>query len=266
MKVLIALLIATFLLSSCNQNNDKKSNTITNEYPQNIKILLQQIKQKPDSVGLRLLLINAFDSINNYHDAIMQMDTLIIKDSLNYGLWYRKAKLEEGNKDTTSAIECYYKAINVYPSPDALLSVANLLAEKRNAKALNFCKQVEDMRMGREYDAHTNFIKGIFNARIGNKVLAEQYFNECIKNDYTYMVAYLEKGFIYYDAQKFNDALKIFAQAAEINNLYADAYYWQAKCYEALNDKSNAVLNYKNAVALDKSLKEAQQAIERLQH
>ncbi|MGG2334294.1 tetratricopeptide repeat protein, partial [Salmonella enterica] len=86
----------------------------------------------------------------------------------------------------------------------------------------------------------------------------------CIKENYTYMEAYMEKGFIYYDAKKINEALQIFQMAANINNTYADAYYWQAKCYEALNKKENAIKNYQLALKIDEHLKEATQALERL--
>ncbi len=260
-----ALLI---FLIACH-DTDKKNNQSYDKslYPKNVIDLYQQIKQKPDSIGLRLLLVDALDSLNNpfaIREALLQMDSLTKKDSLNYGLWYRKAKLNENAKDTNAAIVCYNKAIHVYPSPDALLSLANLFAETKNKKALELCNQVDELKMGRAYNAHTNFIQGVYYARTGNKNAATQFFDACINNDYTYMVAYLEKGFILFDDKKYTEALKVFETASQVNNVYADAYYWQAKCNEALNDKKNALINYNNALALDKNLKEAADAIDRL--
>ncbi len=89
--------------------------------------------------------------------------------------------------------------------------------------------------------------------------------DRCINNNYTYMEAYMEKGFIYYDAKKFDDALKVFQQAITVNNLYADAYYWEAKCYEAKGNKQDAILNYQRSLGLDKNLKEAKEALKRLE-
>jgi tetratricopeptide (TPR) repeat protein len=264
-RIYPSLLIITVLIIACRDSDKKASNSNTvKELPQNVLNLMDRMKQKPDSVGLRLLLVDALDSLNHYQEALAQMDSLIKKDSLNYGLWYRKAKLNENAKDTNAAIICYNNAIKVYPSPDALLSLANILAETKNANALILCKQVDALKMGREYAAHTNFIKGVYYARTGNKNAAQQSFEECIKNDYTYMVAYMEKGFILFDDKKYSDALKVFETAIQVNNIYADAYYWQGKCYEALNDKTNAINSYKNAFALDKTLKEAIEAIDRL--
>jgi tetratricopeptide (TPR) repeat protein len=78
------------------------------------------------------------------------------------------------------------------------------------------------------------------------------------------MEAYMEKGFIYYETKKYQEALKVFQQAITVNNLYADAYYWQAKTYEALGNKEEALINYQRSLGLDKTLKEAREAIKRL--
>jgi tetratricopeptide (TPR) repeat protein len=260
----ITLLLVFFF--SC--RSDKKDPVADRKIKENTAIvnnLLQQIAKQPDSLGLRLQLVNALDSLGNYKEAIAQMDSLTQKDSLNFGLWYRSGKLLETAKDTPRAIVSYSRAIKIYPSPDGLLSLANLFAETKNIKALFLCQQVLELRPGKEYSAHCNFISGVYYARTGNKIKALQLFDNCIEDDYTYMVAYLEKGFIFYDDRKYADALKIFQLAANINNTYPDAYYWQAKCYEALNKKEDAIKNYQTALVLDKELKEAAWALKRLQ-
>ena len=246
--------------SSKNDENKKiKNNTII------VDGLMEQIAKNRDSIGLRLKLINALDSLGNYKEAVVQIDSLIAKDSLNFGLWYRKGRLQEDAKDTINAIGSFTKAIKIYPSPDGQLSLANLLAETKNANALLLCQRVQDLRLGREYSAHCNFIAGIYFARTGNKIKAQQMFDNCINDNYSYIEAYQEKGFIFYDDKKFADALKIFQMSAGINNTYADAYYWQAKCFEALNKKEDAIKNYQTALMLDKNLNEAAEALKRLQ-
>jgi len=248
--------------------NERKFDSDRNKIKENTVILnslMQQVAKYPDSVGLRLQLVNALDSIGNYKAAIVQMDSLISADSLNYGFWYRKGCLEQDGKDTLNAIWSFNQAIKVYPSPDGQLALANLLAETKNQNALLLCQRVQELRLGREYSAHCNFIAGVYFARIGNKAKALQMFDYCINDNYSYMEAYQEKGFIYYDDKKFAEALKIFQFAAGINNTYADAYYWQAKCNEALNKKADAIKNYQTALLLDKNLKEAVAALKRLE-
>lgn len=263
--VLISILMLSFF---CACKNDNSSNADNKKIKTNTIIvngLMQQIAKNPDSIGLRLKLVNALDSLGNYKEASLQIDSLIHNDSLNFGLWFRKGRLLEDAKDTINAIWSFTKAIKIYPSPDGQLSLANLLAETKNANALILCQQVQDLRLGREYSAHCNFIAGIYFARTGNKLKALQLFDNCINDNYSYLEAYQEKGFIFYDDKKFAEALKIFQFAAGINNTYADAYYWQAKCFEALHKKEEAVKNYQTALLLDKNLKEATEALKRLQ-
>ena len=265
MRQVIVIISLLLLIGSC--KNDLKDQAANNKIGVNKLIadnLLEQIVNKPDSVGLRLQLVNALDSLGEYKEAVAQMDSLTNKDSLNFGLWYRKGQLLESAKDTFRAINSFVQAVNIYPSPDGLLSLANLLAEKRSNTALTLCQQVRNQRPGKEYAAHCNFISGVYYARTGHKLKAMQLFDNCITDNYTYMDAYQEKGFIYYDEGKYQEALQVFQLAAKINNTYPDAYYWQAKCYEALNKKQDAIKNYQTSLILDKGLKEASAALKRL--
>ena len=234
------------------------------EMPPPVKQLYAKLDEHRDSIGLRLRLVNALDSLGAFKQAMVQMDSLIKKDSLNYGLWYRKALLQENTHDTSGALKSYRYAIRVYPSPDAMLAAANLLAEKKDSIALQLCKQVADFRMGREYTAHCSFITGIYYARTGNKQKAMDAFNKTLINDLNYMEAYMEKGFLLYDATKTKEALQVFQTAVTVKNTYADGYYWIAKCDEVLNNKTEAINNYQKAVTLDPTLKEAAASLQRL--
>ncbi|MEJ7680828.1 MAG: tetratricopeptide repeat protein [Segetibacter sp.] len=199
-----------------------------------------------------------------YKEAISQTDSLIKRDSLNNGLWFTKAQLQEDNKDTAAAISSYTRAINIYPSVEAQLHLANLFAETKNPEALSICENVHRLGMGRETDADCNFIAGIYYARTGAGKQALQLFDQAINDNYTLMEAYMEKGFIYYDSKNYKEALKVIETAITVNNTYADAYYWRAKCQEALGNKEDALLDYKRSLGLDKQLKEAGEAIRRL--
>jgi tetratricopeptide (TPR) repeat protein len=109
--------------------------------------------------------------------------------------------------------------------------------------------------MGREYTAHTSFISGVYYARTGNSQKAMNAFNTCIANDFTYVEAYMEKGFLLYDGKKITDALQVFRTLSAVKNTYPDAYYWIAKCYEAMNNKTEAVSNYQKALTFGSEIK-----------
>jgi tetratricopeptide (TPR) repeat protein len=261
--------IVILLLAAC--NNVQEQNTASNNksetvkpYPDEVAFLLAQVKQHPDSTGARLRLATALDSIGVYKEALLQMDSLILKDSANFGLWFTKGRIAEDSGDTLTAIKSYDKALRIYPSADAMLGLANLYAEQKNERALLICTQVKKLGLGREYDAHADFILGIYNARTGNKKKAIDFFDDCIANDYTYMEAYIEKGLVYFDGKQYNDALNVFKFASTVNALDADPYYWQGRCYEMMNMKDSAVLRLKQSLSLDKASKETQEALKRL--
>jgi len=263
MKNRIAGLIFLAFVLSCGQD-DNTTMRITPGHTLFINSLKQQVQKNPDSAGLRMQLVNVLDSLGMYKDAIAQTDSLIKRDSLNNGLWFTKALLLESNKDTAEAIKSYERALRIYPSVEAQLNLANLLAETKNARSLLICRNVSQMGLGRETDASCNFISGVYYARSGNNQQALNLFDKAISNNYTLMEAYMEKGFIYYESKDYTNALKVFETAITVNKMYPDAWYWKAKCYEAMGNKEEALVNYKRSLGLDKNLKEAAEAVRRL--
>lgn len=260
---MIVIAVSVFIFS-CSEN-DKKQTAVNAAELQSIDKLIAEVRRNPDSTGVRIQLINSFDSLKMYTKAIAQTDSLIKRDSLNNRLWFIKAQLQEDNKDTMAAIKSYTRAVNINPSPQALLYLANLFAETKNPKALLICEDVQKLGLGRETDADCNFIAGIYYSRTGADKQALKWFDKAISDNYTLPEAYMEKGFIYYDNKNYPQALKVFETAITVNRTYTDAYYWRAKCQEALGNKTEAVLDYKRSLGLDKQLKEASEAIQRLQ-
>jgi tetratricopeptide (TPR) repeat protein len=254
-----------FVLLACNsQPKDQKNSKKESILPDEIARLEKLSKQFPDSVGLHMRLVNALDSLGNFELALVELNTLIKNDSSNFGLWFKKAQLSEQQKDTITAIKSYSRAANIYASPDALLALANLFAETKNSKALDLCQKVSDLRMGRTYQAHSDFVSGIYYARTGNASKAIQLFTNCIANNYTYMEAYMEIGFIHYDKKQYANALKTFQTAVTVKNNYPDGYYWLGKTNEANNNREAAIENYEKALSLDPKLSEAEQAFIRI--
>ena len=126
------------------------------------------------------------------------------------------------------------------------------------------CQTVSDLRMGRTYQSHCDFIAGVYYARIGNSAKAIQLFNSCIANNYTYMEAYMEIGFIYYDKKQYALAQKTFETAVTVKNNYPDAFYWLGKTNEADKKWDPAIEYYEKAVLLDPTLIEASEGIKRI--
>lgn len=260
----------TILLAACNSSadsiGDKDSVVLANKpLPSYIKDLADAVEKIPDSAGLRLKLAVALDSVGAYKSALAQIDSLLKKDSANYGFWFTKGRIAENDGDTVLAMQSYDMALRIYPSVDAMLGLANLYAEQKNERALLICTQVKRLSLGREYDAHADFIAGIYNARTGNKEKAIAFFDNCIANDYTYMPAHIEKGLVYYDNKEYSEAMNVFKFASTVNALDSDPYYWQGRCFEMMNVKDSAALRFKQALSLEKDSKEIKEALKRVE-
>lgn len=254
------------VLPGCNNSGSDsgRQSSAVNTYPPAVVKLYSQVGQNPDSTGLRMLLAGALDSMGAFKEAILQMDTLIFKDSSNYGLWYSKGQILQDAKDTLQAIEAFNRAISIYPSPDALLSLANLYAERKNPQSLVILGQVKELGLGNEYNAHCSFIAGVYQSRTGHRDLAINLFNQCIADDFTYMEAYIEKGLVYFDEHQYRDALQVFSFASNVDHLFPDSYYWMARCYEMMGNKDSAILRFKQSLSLDKTIVEAKEGLKRL--
>jgi tetratricopeptide (TPR) repeat protein len=255
----VVLLI--FLLAC---NNETANNVKPNKDAAFIKKLAKAVAANKDSSGLRFVYIQALDSVGDYTTAIAQMDSLMQREKGNFGLWFKLGKIYEHAGDTAKAIGSYQTALKIYRAPDGLLALINLFAETKNIAALALCDEVDNLRLGREYDSYTNFFRGVYYSRIAKRAQAISFLDKSIVSNYNFIDAYMEKGFAYYDDNKYDDALKIFANAASINSTNADAYYWQGKCFEAKGNKSNALELYQQALDLDKTLQQAKDGIKRL--
>ncbi len=257
-----------FLIFSCTDISDKNETATTTTQVNNSAIFLKEsykkVQANPDSLQFRLDFIYALDSLQNYPEALKHIDTLIASDSLNYSFWYVKGHVAENAQDTVLAIHAYTNAITIYDSPDALLALANLYAERKDARALQITSHIQSLALGREYDAHAAFIAGIYYARTGVKNNALKMFDKSIADNYTYMEAYIEKGLVYFDAKEFEKALEVFQFATTVNSMYADAWYYQGRCYEMMNKKEEAIEKFKQSLKLDNTLEESRKALQRL--
>lgn len=260
------IVLSVFLFFACkNKEKPSKGKHLETLSPQ-VEELVSAVGKHPDSVGLRLQLVDALDSMGNLPLAMIQMDSLIKKDSGNFGLWFKLGSLKERSGDTLSAIGAYGVAAKIYPTPDVLLTLGNLFAETKDSRVFTTVARVAEMRLGRTYQSHCDFIVGVYYARTGNNKAAIGQFNTCINNNYGYLEAYMEKGFIYYDTKDFVAANQVFQTVVTIRNNYADGYYWLGKTAEAQQQKAVAIAQYERSLALDPTLKEASDAISRLKN
>jgi tetratricopeptide (TPR) repeat protein len=217
----------------------------------------------PDSVreGNILILIDQ----SKYIDAIDQADILLKKNPEHPAWLYLKANALEYLGDTSLAIDIYEKAIHSAGSfTEAAGHLANLYAEKADARSIPICESLlkDPTAVNRRSDIL--LIKSIYFQRSGKKDQAIEQLNQIIREDYTYLDAYIEKGLLLFDQHQYQEAWKVFEKSTSVKNSFADGYFWMARCEEKMNQKVAAIDNYKRALALDTGFTEARIELKRL--
>jgi Tfp pilus assembly protein PilF len=262
---IILLFACLTTLYACNNNQDKQNQEkATTRYPSYVTGLLKEIDRFPDSAELRVQLIDTMDSLNLTKEALSQIDSLVARDPGNYGVWFRKGELTIKMADTAIAIQSFSTAAKIYPNPDVILTIANLYAAQKNKLALELCNNVRVQKPDRSYMAHSYYIMGLYFGNTGNTKNAIDNFNSCIQNNYFYIDAYMEIGWIYFDQQKYDKAKEVFETAVAIKPTEAAPHYWQAKCLEKLAQPKEALEAYQLALNVDHNLGEAAEAISRI--
>jgi tetratricopeptide (TPR) repeat protein len=76
-------------------------------------------------------------------------------------------------------------------------------------------------------DPNPDYLKGVYYYNVGDYNRALELFNSCIKKDYTFLDAYMEKGRILYKQSKFKEAMEVYDIAIKVSNSFADAHFWK---------------------------------------
>jgi tetratricopeptide (TPR) repeat protein len=236
---------------------------LVNKPGEAISVLEQAVKKFPGNTELRRRLSEAYIQSGLSKKAMEQYDDMLKKDSSNFEPWYEKGMLLAEMKDTTAALYAFERSYSLQPLMLNGLPLANLYAESNNPKALEICNQlIRKDSSGQSLDPL--YIKGIYYSNTKQTKLAIEQFDDCIKKDWKFSDAYIEKGIILYEMNNIDEALQTFKLASTVAPRNADTYYWQGRCYEKIGKKEDAMDNYVRAFSLDRTLTEAKEHIDSL--
>jgi predicted Zn-dependent protease len=264
---LFFFLAALFLIGCGQQTNQTKKETGPIEQRDEVLQNLQDaINQNPDSVRLYDRLIDTLANRKQYAAAASWCNKLIGRGAeSNYYYWFIKGDIFRRGQMFDSAINSYQTYLRKFPDDEqVLLNLANTYAEAGNKDAIDLANMVVAKYPTREMRSEAAFIKGVYYNTVKEYSNARRWLDTAIIINYNFIEAYMEKGYSLYDEKKFSEAYKSFSRITDLNSNYADAWYWMAKCQEAMGNVKEAITSYKEAFALDNSIMEAKNAIDRL--
>lgn len=229
-----------------------------------IQMLTDCSKKFPANPAFPGLLGEIYQQSGKTKEALAIYDALLAKDSLDNETWYEKGLLLEKTRDTAQAILALSKAYSLQPVNTYGLELAHVYAESSNPVALSICDDI--LRKDSSHELlDPMFIKGIYYSNTAQYKKAVVQFDSCIARDWKFTDAYLEKGIALYEQKRYDTAMTTFLMTIKVSDTYPDGYYWVGRCFEATGRKDQAVLYYRQALALDKDFAEAADHIKRLQ-
>jgi tetratricopeptide (TPR) repeat protein len=258
------------LVISCNEVADNKKKDASKDRLQTQKSKVDALLNEANNSSNKTIeevkkTIEKLDSARLYKNAIDLIDKLIAKDSTNQDYWLERGRLCNKYTDTITAIKCFVMATKIYPSPIAMLELANVFAETKNINALKVCNDLKKMNPDGKQDAAAHYFIGKYYGNTNNLNKAYLHLDSSINADFHLTEAFIEKGYLLFKEHKYDKALKNFELLNTLNSKNADGYYWQAKCYQALGDKAKASSFYKKSLQLDPSIEEAKNEITALE-
>ena len=270
MKNLLVLSVILLIVTACNDHGSVAKITETNDTVQQLLASYRDsIRKYPNDTLLKYEFVQTLQDAGRYNEAISFLDSMNITrgDSTNlkayFNYLYKRAELLTQTGDTAKAIRTLELFVIPGEVTEAGKQLANLYAETRNPKTIAICDaMIKNDASGR--DPEPNYFKGAYYYNTGDYNKALEEFNACIRKDYTFPDAYMEKGRILYKQSKYKEAIEVYDLAIRVSNTFADAYLWKGKCQEALGQKEEAKTSYQRAYAFDKTLTEAKDAADRI--
>lgn len=259
----ILLLFSGILLLGCG-NKPEETKSVSSPLPASEKKLRDDIAAHPDSPALRRKLIDYFVETGDYASAVSENDKLLQQYGNQPGLLDEKGRLSFLKGDTVTALKTYETLVKIMPDePQFRISLATLYAQTGNPLALPACDSLIRNYSG-EADLQGYFIKGLYHAQVKESEKAVQLFDSCISMQYNFSDAYREKAIALNNLSKHLEAAKTLELQLTIDPGNEEAYYWLGRTFEKLNQKEQAVKNYRRAVQFDPGYAEALDALARL--
>lgn len=247
------------------------------EYAANISALLlenkpdsvvvfanEALKKLPNSIFLKLDLARAYSDLNKKDEALAVCNDIIKQAPGQIDALMMKSDLLEEKQDTAGSLAALETAYSLAPFDQELnYNLAYKYAEGKNPKVLSLCDSLIKKDSIKSHP-EPYYFKGVYYSNINDKQKAIENFDLAIRQDYNFHNAYLEKGKVYYNERKINEAQKVFTLLSTITPSFSDAYYWIAKCQQALGQNAQAKENYQRASRLDKTLTEAKDSADKI--
>jgi len=230
------------------------------------ELLLKANRIDASNVEVLYRLGNLYFYVKDYKQAVLYLKQAKSIDPFLAPLYFTYGMIYKEKGDTINAIEQFQIAVEREPDYyDAYVMLGSLRAGQGDSIALAYYRNALRI-IPDSYEA--NYAIAMF-YQLNNKpeqaIKAYKQILDVSRKKYPnifFNLAYIEM--IFYG--EYNSALAYFDSAIQIQENYPAAFCNIGYCYEQLNDKTNAVYNYKKALQLEPNFNIAVLGLERLKN
>lgn len=236
---------------------------LSNKNAEALKLLTECRTKFPANTEFNRRLSELYAETGRRKEALEEYDKLIRQDSFDFMAWYEKGRLLGKLEDTAGAIAALERSYAIQPINYTGLALSEIYSAMQNPRLLLICDDIlRRDSTGEVVDAL--MLKGIYYSDIKDYKTALDLFESCIRLDWKFTQAYIEKGIIQFEKKEYPKALETFKLASTVSNTNADTYYWLGRTFEAMDDKQQSKENYERALSLDRSIYQAREGLRRL--
>ena len=123
--------------------------------------------------------------------------------------------------------------------------------KKEYSKAIPLYQNIiNDVNVDNKERLETYFFLAFCCAVIGKENLAFMYYSKLLELNPNYSSAYLNRGVLYYNKNKYNDAIKDYNKSIELNST-AIGYNNRGSAYQQLREYDLAILDFNKSIEID---------------
>lgn len=223
-------------------------------YIQAIKYFNRLVLKCTDFGSIQIDLGDAYRSLNNYEQAIQCYNKEIDLNKKDYDLYVDKGYCLDKLHRFDEAVLCYNYAITLNPKDDYAyfnkgysLFCLNKLLESISCF---------DIVIGINPEYEDAFI---FKAQVMEELLrydeSIENYDKAIKINPNNIISYNGKGKILYTLGKYEESIEVINTGIQIEAISAEAYYFIALSYLALNQIGNCMINLRKSIEIDEEYK-----------
>lgn len=229
-------------MNSLEYYEEGKSLYSKQKFPEALEMFLKALDADSENLDILFSIGSTYYELNKFVDALKYFEAVLAKDNMNIKANIGKINVTE-NDDLDDTLEKIEFLISNNPSDGVLWARKAIKLLEMNQNREKVCESLFEAIKSSSYRAYVNYVIAITYSEYLDWENSKKYFNKALKlidrnktkldpNHYiSYYDILLDKFFLHYKLNEFDEALDICDELLKINNKNIDVLYAKAHIY-----------------------------------